>query len=241
QPRRARPQPRLVETRGSDDGVQAPADAPAEVVQDRAGVGEIHHHVASGQRVPGISLVHLGGDGHAVRACHRLAYLRAHAPLRAEHTHFDHDCLPFLPGGGAGPAGWQPSAAAKGASSSNGPTTASTLGRPRICAATRRTSSWVTASMQARISSTGSSREYTSSDLPRRLIREDGSSRPSTSDPRSWPLPRSSSAPVRPREMTWAIPSGQIASPSSALAGRQPMEVAHMPLPECCDAKLYTE
>jgi hypothetical protein len=52
----------------------------------------------------------------------------------------------------------QDSAAAKPASSSNGPTTASALGRSRICVATWCTSSWVTASMEANISSTGSSR-----------------------------------------------------------------------------------
>ena len=52
----------------------------------------------------------------------------------------------------------QLSAAAKFASSSNGPTTASTFGRASTSAATARTSSCVTASIDARISSTGSSR-----------------------------------------------------------------------------------
>ena len=48
-------------------------------------------------------------------------------------------------------------ASAKGLPSSNGPTMASALGRPRTSAATARTSSWLTASMAASVSSTGSS------------------------------------------------------------------------------------
>jgi hypothetical protein len=52
----------------------------------------------------------------------------------------------------------QPSAALNEPASSNGPTTASAFGRASTAAATSRTSSWVTASIAARISSTGSSR-----------------------------------------------------------------------------------
>jgi hypothetical protein len=60
-------------------------------------MGEVHHHVAPGQRVARVTLIDPGANFHIARGRDRLAYLRAHAPTGAEHTYFDHDCLPFLP------------------------------------------------------------------------------------------------------------------------------------------------
>src|SRR5215469_16231428 len=72
-------------------------------------------------------------------------------------------------------------------------------------------------------------------------MRDEGSSRPRTIDPRSWPLPRLSSSSVSPPEITLAISSWQIDSTSSALAGMQPAYTPHIPESACCELKLYTE
>jgi hypothetical protein len=60
-------------------------------------MGEVHHHVAPGQWVARVTLIDPGANFHVARGRHCLAYLRAHAPSGAEHTHSDHDYLPFLP------------------------------------------------------------------------------------------------------------------------------------------------
>src|SRR6185312_3119104 len=149
--------PGVVEAGGADDGIQALADAPAQVVHDRAGMGEVDHHVTAGQGFPVVPHVDAGGQRHVLLPGHRRAYLGAHAPLGAQHPDLDLLCHVRLLGRVQRRQA-QDSAAAKLASSSNGPTTASALGWSMISAAARRTSSWVTASIEARISSTGSSR-----------------------------------------------------------------------------------
>src|ERR1700683_4769539 len=238
-----RGQPGVVEPRGPHDDTAAMLQAPSQVVHDRARVSEVHDHVAAGQRIAGVADVHSSRQLEVGRGVERPAHLRPHAPLGAEHPDLDHRalrstcnrvlCCAPLPD--------QPSDAANASASSNGPTTASALGWASTLAATSRTSSWVTPSMAARISSTGSGREETSSDLPRLPMRDAGSSRPGTNDPRSCPLPRSSSSSVSPPEITLAISSRHIDSPSSALAGRQPAYTPQIPESACCELKLYTE
>ena len=150
--------PGVVEPGGADDGVQALADAPAQVVHDRARVGEVDHDVAAGQRVAVVAHI----DARRPASCPAPPATAAHicVPMRPLAPSTPTLIMSAMSASSVASSGGrcQDSAAAKLASSSNGPTTASALGRSRISAATRRTSSWVTASIEARISSTGSSR-----------------------------------------------------------------------------------
>ncbi len=138
-------QPVLAEPGGADHDVHVVLDAPAQVVHDRAGTGEVDHHVAPGQRVPVIAQVDLGGDVQIRGLADRADHLAPHPPACAHYADLDHRDPPVA-------QAW------KAEASSKGPTTARALGRVSTCAAISRTSSWVTASMAASTSSTGSSR-----------------------------------------------------------------------------------
>jgi hypothetical protein len=83
-------QPVLAEAGRADDGVKAPLDAPAEVVHDRARVGEVDDDVAAGQRLAVVALVDLRGHVEPVGGADRPAHLAAHAPLGPGHAHLDH-------------------------------------------------------------------------------------------------------------------------------------------------------
>ena len=90
EPLRCRRQPPLVEAGGPDDDVAALLDAPAKVIHDRAGMGEVNHHVAVAERIPRFALVDRGGHFHVRRSASRPAHFRAHAPPGAEHADLDH-------------------------------------------------------------------------------------------------------------------------------------------------------
>src|SRR5664280_1543745 len=114
------------------------------------GAGQGLEHSRGGSKVDSpLSLIHPSRQCHifrapatAAKACEPCAPLAPSTPT-----------LIYQPPRASRGGRRQDSAAAKPASSSNGPTTASALGRSRICAATRCTSSWVTASIESRISS----------------------------------------------------------------------------------------
>src|SRR5437879_6246667 len=109
-------------------------------------MGEVHHHIALRQRLRLVPRIDGGRELQVVSRIDRGAYLRPHAPLGAEHTDLDHRApsSAVRPGNGT-----QARAPANASASSNGPTTASTLGRARISVATARTWSSVTASIAA--------------------------------------------------------------------------------------------
>src|SRR5699024_6773056 len=58
----------LVETAGTDDGVDTVADEPLQVVHDRVGVCEVHDTVGAAHRVPVVPLVHTRDQFHVVGA-----------------------------------------------------------------------------------------------------------------------------------------------------------------------------
>src|SRR5215211_4914250 len=106
---------------------------------------------------------------------------------------------------------------------SNGPIRARARGPvPRTSLATARTSASVTASTRRMTSSTERISPKVSSDLPRRVMRPEVSSMPSTSDPSRWPLPRSSSVSVSPSATTRSSSSRTMASTSWMRLGAAP-------------------
>ena len=84
------PGPGVIEAGCADDGVQALADTPAQVVHDHARMGEVDDHVAAGQRLAVVAHIHPGGERHIFGRVDRRGYLRAHAPLGAQHPDLDH-------------------------------------------------------------------------------------------------------------------------------------------------------
>ena len=64
--------------------------APAQIVHDHAGVGEVHHYVGAAEQVERITGIDLAGQLQVVGGLDRAAYLRAHATLGAQHAYIDH-------------------------------------------------------------------------------------------------------------------------------------------------------
>jgi len=80
----------LAEPGGADHHVQVVLHAPAQVVHDRARMGEIDHRVAPGQRVPVIAQVDLGGDVQVRGLADGADHLAPHPPARTDHPDLDH-------------------------------------------------------------------------------------------------------------------------------------------------------
>ena len=87
-------EPVLAEARRADHHVQVMQDAPVQVGHDHAGMGEVDHHVAPGQRVERVTLVDLGDDLQVRRLRDGLDHLAAHPSPRTEHADLGHGCLP---------------------------------------------------------------------------------------------------------------------------------------------------
>ena len=88
-------QPVLAEAGRADHHVQVVFGAPAQVLHDHAGVGEVDHHVAPGQRVERVALVDLGGHLQVRRLGDGADHLAPHPTPRPEHTYLSHRRLPL--------------------------------------------------------------------------------------------------------------------------------------------------
>src|SRR5581483_4460772 len=194
-----------VEARGPDDGVHTVLRTPPEVLLGRLQHGEVDHHLNAGVGQPlVVGADHEAGHVEADRLAEvkagvvridggdqvelgvvddHLADRRAHAAGGAEDPDPD----------GHGEATELVSAMSVSASSSKGPTSATTRSLPNTRSATRCTSSRVTASVRSTSSVTVRTSPCTSSLRPMRFIRPPESSRARASEPLRWPLAKASS------------------------------------------------
>ncbi len=132
--------------RGSPAGASRPGDANGERPQDGGGLGVRVSPPKENTGAPAAS----GAD--ILRGCPAAGARRASRPGDVSGEQLQD-------GGGPGGCGFHPPEnGVKGSGVSKGPTTARALGLVKISAATARMSSWVTASMAASTSSTGSRR-----------------------------------------------------------------------------------
>ena len=151
---------------GADHRMHTGVDTPAHVVQHDIGRGEINNDVRLAQRRPVVTDICRAGEHQIGCALDRAYDLRAHPTLGAED---------------ADPQGHATARVSRWPST--GPITASERGPANTSPATSAMSSAVTASILAIRSAADRCSPYTSSPLPRRLIRDPVSSRPSNRPP----------------------------------------------------------
>jgi hypothetical protein len=81
----------LVEPAGADHDGDAVVQREPDVVQHRAGMGEVDHHLGAGLDQFGrlVALVETSDQLQVRGGLHRAAHLAAHAPPRSQHRHPD--------------------------------------------------------------------------------------------------------------------------------------------------------